>query len=180
MKTILYKTGLFCIIIAWAIYVLSFLILLIPGSILRLFGVKFLYYYAFKFNRWVKSGTNWLKNQYITEVFSSLPDFKMDHEEARKLYITISNVFIKLGCSEEQKTNGLTAIWQMLAKDIIEKEDWYQLGNSLPGCGNIMAKTLGFKMSEMHKKINNKQLVSSEILPKFRIELEKTYLNIKR
>jgi len=67
MKTILYKTGLFLIILAWVIYVISFLILLIPGSILRLFGVKLLHSYAFKFNRWMKQIDNKLKFWYINK-----------------------------------------------------------------------------------------------------------------
>jgi len=178
MKTILYKLGLFCIIFTWAVYVCSFVLLLIPGAVMRLFGIKLLKSYAIKFNRWMRRAENKFRDWYVMEAYLSLADFKLDKDEARKLYVTVCSVFTKLECSEEQKTNGLNALWQMIAKDVITKEDFYfQFGNSVQGCGNIMAQSLGFKLNELHEKINLKQLVSSEVLPKFRIELEKAYLS---
>lgn len=72
MKTIIYKLGLFCIILTWAVYVCSFILLLIPGAIMRLFGVKLLHSYAFKFNRFIMRGEIKLKTWYINQKIHEL------------------------------------------------------------------------------------------------------------
>jgi hypothetical protein len=120
---------------------------------------------------------NKFKDWYVMEAYLSLSDFKLDKDEARKLYVTVCNVFTKLECSDKQKTNGLNALWQMIIKDIIYKEDFcFQFGNSVPGCMNIMAKAINIDHIELYEKIEYHKLRSSEVLPKFRLELEKAYL----
>jgi len=73
LKTIIYKTGLFLIILAWVIYLLSFPVVLTVALFLRIAGIEILNVYSAWFIKRVTYMDIWLKNWYVRKTWEELP-----------------------------------------------------------------------------------------------------------
>ena len=73
MKTIIYKTGLILIILAWVMYLLSYPVVLTVALFLRIAGVKFLHRYSMYVNRLITIWNINLKNWYVRKTWEDLP-----------------------------------------------------------------------------------------------------------
>lgn len=116
-----------------------------------------------------------LKEQYISFAAAS-KGTAMQGKASFDVFNSITKSLTILGKTGEQSDRVLLALTQMMSKGTIQAEELKtQMGDSLPGAINIMAKAVGTNVEGLMKMMKAGEVISSDILPKFAIELEKAY-----
>lgn len=116
-----------------------------------------------------------LRSQYLkyTAVAQSTNLTLQDQE---LIFESVAKAGSVLGLSVETQERALTALQQIMSKGTVQAEELKgQLGDALPGAVNIMAKALGVSNAELAKMLKNGEVLAQDALPKFAIELQKTY-----
>lgn len=94
----------------------------------------------------------------------------------RQIFESVSTAMAVLGRGADDQRLAFLALEQMMSKGVISAEELRrQLGERLPGAVNLMAKAVGVSTSELQKMLKAGELISSEVLPKFARELDKTF-----
>jgi tape measure domain-containing protein len=117
---------------------------------------------------------NDLTKQY-TQFYVSAKN-KLAGTEIQQIFESITKAGASMGLSVESQQRAFLALNQMMSKGTIQAEELRgQLGEALPGAFSIMAKAVGVTEKELAKMMKAGDLISSEVLPKFAKQLEKTY-----
>ena len=97
-------------------------------------------------------------------------------EERNKIYESVIKAGSSLALSNDQIQGSLLAVSQMFSKGTVSAEELRgQLGERLPGAFGIMAKAVGVSEQELGKMMQKGQVLASDVLPKFAVELEKSF-----
>lgn len=97
-------------------------------------------------------------------------------EERNKIYQSIIKSGSGLALSNEQIEGSLLAVSQMFSKGKVSAEELRgQLGERLPGAFGIMAKSMNVSEQELGNMMQRGEVLAKDVLPKFAIELEKTF-----
>lgn len=97
-------------------------------------------------------------------------------DQTRQIFESVSTAMAVLGRNTEDQNLAFLALEQMMSKGVISAEELRrQLGERLPGAVNLMAKAVGVSTSELQDMLKAGELISSEVLPKFARELDKTF-----
>lgn len=97
-------------------------------------------------------------------------------EERNKIYESIIKSGSSLALSNEQIEGALLAVSQMFSKGTVSAEELRgQLGERLPGAFGIMAKAVGVSDQELGKMMQKGEVMAADVLPKFAVELEKSF-----
>ena len=97
-------------------------------------------------------------------------------EERNKIYQSIIKSGSSLALSNEQIEGSLLAVSQMFSKGKVSAEELRgQLAERLTGAFGIMAKSMGVSEMQLDKMLKNGEVLAKDVLPKFAVELEKTF-----
>ena len=101
---------------------------------------------------------------------------KLSLIEIQTIFDKISKSAALMGMSVHDQNLIFLALEQMMSKGKVSAEELRrQLGERLPGAFDIMAKAAGVSASELDEMMRKGELISSEILPKFAVEVEKAF-----
>ena len=97
-------------------------------------------------------------------------------EQTQKVFESVSKATSVLGLGAAKTDRVFNALEQIISKGKVSSEELrQQLGDSLPGSLQIMAKALGVTTFELDKMLKNGEVLSEVAIPKFAAELEKAY-----
>lgn len=97
-------------------------------------------------------------------------------EETQRIFTSVSTAVTAMGLSAEDANGVFNALSQIVSKGTVAAEELRgQIGERLPGAFNIAAKSMGLTTKEFNKLLETGQVVSTEFLPKFATELQKTF-----
>lgn len=97
-------------------------------------------------------------------------------KEQQAIFDSVAKSSAALGLTMQRQDLVFNALEQMMSKGKVSSEELRrQLGDSLPGSVEIMAKALGVTTNELDKMLKKGEVLSSEALPKFAKQLEITY-----
>lgn len=92
----------------------------------------------------------------------------MSLTDQRKIFESLSRACTAFGLSADGTNRVFTALSQMMSKGKISSEELrQQMGEQLPVALQAMAKAAGVSMGEMEKLMQQGQLMSADVLPKF-------------
>jgi tape measure domain-containing protein len=95
-------------------------------------------------------------------------------DQQRYIYEQLTRAAAYYHLSAYESQNVMNAVVQMMSKGKIAAEELRrQLGNSLPGAFNLMAKAMGVSTAKLDNLMKEGNVISAEVLPKFAQELEK-------
>jgi tape measure domain-containing protein len=124
-----------------------------------------------------KLGTNLSASREAFSKFAVSSDIAgVSGEQTRMIFESVSTAMAVLGRGTEDQKLAFLALEQMMSKGVISAEELRrQLGERLPGAVSLMAKSVGVSVAELQKMLKAGELISSEVLPKFAAELDKTF-----
>jgi len=97
-------------------------------------------------------------------------------EELRQIFTGISEASRAMGLTAPEAEGAMKALQQMMSKGKVSAEELrQQLGERMPGSIQIMAASLGVGTQELFKMMENGELLSDEVLPKFSKELSAVF-----
>jgi len=97
-------------------------------------------------------------------------------EELKTIFTGISEASRAMGLTAPETEGAMKALQQMMSKGKVSAEELrQQLGERMPGSIQIMARSLGVGTQELFKMMENGELLSDEVLPKFGRELQKVF-----
>lgn len=92
----------------------------------------------------------------------------------RATFTAVAEAATALGLSSEDTTGALNAVVQMMTKGTVQAEELRgQLGDRVPGAVQAMARALGVGNEEMMKMLEQGEVITAEVLPRFAEELAK-------
>jgi tape measure domain-containing protein len=104
----------------------------------------------------------------------------LEGDSTRVIFEAVSKAMALLGKSSADTGGALTAIQQIISKGTVSSEELRgQLGERLPGAFGIAARAIGVTTQELGKLLEGGKIVSSDFLPKFAAELNKTFGDTK-
>lgn len=126
-----------------------------------------------------------ISNEYGQDLIALTQGFAKFHAAAKQTNLTLDqekDIFEALTraagafhLSADQTANVMLAVEQMLSKGKVTAEELRrQLGNSLPGAFQIMAKAAGVSTAELDSLMKAGKVISEEVLPKFAEQLNIT------
>lgn len=111
----------------------------------------------------------------FTQFYVSAKD-KISGAEIQQIFESVSKAASSMGLSVDQQQRAFLALNQMMSKGTVQAEELRgQLGEALPGAFGIMAKAIGVTERELQDMMKAGDVLASEVLPKFAIELERAY-----
>lgn len=111
------------------------------------------------------------KNFYAAAVTAGL-----GAQQTRDIFEKVSRVGANLKLSQDNVNGVFTAFGQIISKGKVQAEELRgQIGERLPGAFAVAAKAIGVTQAELNKMLQDGKVISSEFLPKFADELEKTF-----
>jgi tape measure domain-containing protein len=97
-------------------------------------------------------------------------------QETNRQFTAVSKAVTALGLSADDSKGVFLALGQIISKGTVSSEELRgQIGERLPGAFNIAAKSMGVTTAELGKLLQSGKLASTDFLPKFATELEKTF-----
>lgn len=98
----------------------------------------------------------------------------LELKEQKNIYEQLIRAAAYFHLSADSTKDMMVAVTQMMSKGKVTAEELRrQLGNSLPGAFNIMARACGLSTAELDKMMKEGKIISAEVLPKFANELAK-------
>jgi len=97
-------------------------------------------------------------------------------EELKTIFTGISEASRAMGLTAPETEGAMKALQQMMSKGKVSAEELrQQLGERMPGSIQIMAASLDVTTQELFKMMENGELLSDEVLPKFGRELQRVF-----
>ena len=97
-------------------------------------------------------------------------------EELKTIFTGIAEASRAMGLTAPQAEGAMQALQQMMSKGKVSAEELrQQLGERMPGSIQIMASSLDVTTSKLFEMMENGELLSDEVLPKFGRELQKVF-----
>ena len=97
-------------------------------------------------------------------------------EELRTIFTGIAEASRAMGLTAPQTEGAMMALQQMMSKGKVSAEELrQQLGERMPGSIQIMASALDVTTEKLFDMMENGELLSDEVLPKFGRELQKVF-----
>ena len=107
---------------------------------------------------------------------ASILGTNFDLKESQRLFESVAKAGAVLGLRADRMELVFLALEQMISKGTISTEELRrQLGDLLPGSVQIMANALDVTIPKLLQMIKANKVLATDALPKFRIELERTY-----
>lgn len=99
----------------------------------------------------------------------------MEGAKTQEVFTSVARATAAMSLSAEQTHGVLLALSQMISKGKVQSEELRrQLGEHLPGAFNIAARAMGVTTSKLDEMLRAGDVISSDFLPKFAAELQRT------
>ena len=106
----------------------------------------------------------------------SMRGMGLSAKEQNDIFEQLSTGVTAMGLNAEQSEGAFLALGQMMSKGRVQAEELRgQLAERIPGAFQIAADAMGVTTAELNKMLEQGEVVSSEFLPKFAAEIEKTF-----
>lgn len=126
-----------------------------------------------KFGLNVFSATTGFRNFYASATKAGITA-----DQTRHIYSQLAEVSANLRLSQDQENSAFLAFEQIISKGVVSMEELRrQLGNNIPGAFELAAKSMNLPVQEFNKLIKSGKILSTEFLPGFADELQKTFGN---
>ena len=100
----------------------------------------------------------------------------LEGEAANTVFRSLAEATTVLHLPAEQSASIFLALQQMVGKTKIQAQELtLQLGQSLPGAIQAMARSLHVGVPELYQMMEKGQLIAADVLPKFAAELHNTF-----
>ena len=100
----------------------------------------------------------------------------LEGEGVVKVFDAVAVAGAAMQLSTFDLNNSIFALTQMISKGRVQTEELRrQLGERLPGAFEAAARAMGVTTFELNRMLENGELISSEFLPKFAEELQRTF-----
>lgn len=100
---------------------------------------------------------------------------QLEGAATEKIFSSLAGAMSTVGASAQDVDSAMNAVGQMMSKGVIAAEELRgQLGDVLPGAAKIAADSLLATNAEFTKMLESGQIIASDFLPKFAVELEKS------
>lgn len=100
----------------------------------------------------------------------------LEGEKGLKIFTAVSKASSVMKLSADATEGAFLALGQMISKGTVSAEELRgQLGERLPGAFQIAARAMGVNTSELGKMMQKGEIIAEDFLPKFAMELEKTF-----
>jgi len=97
-------------------------------------------------------------------------------QELRDIFTGISEASRAMGLTAPQAEGAMLALQQMMSKGKVSAEELrQQLGERMPGSIQIMAQALDVNTQKLFEMMENGELLSDEVLPKFGREMSRVF-----
>lgn len=118
---------------------------------------------------------NKLRKAYLRFTAASASS-NLTEEQKMQIFDRLSKSAASLGLEGVKVDRMFNAIEQTMSKGFVSSEELrQQLGDSLPGSLEIMAKALGVTTKELSKMLEQGEVLAEDAIPKFAAQVEKTY-----
>ncbi|HEX6093824.1 MAG TPA: tape measure protein, partial [Dongiaceae bacterium] len=98
----------------------------------------------------------------------------LEGQQARDVFVAITEASATLGLSSEATGRALTALSQIMSKGKVSAEELRgQLGEALPGAFQIAARAVGVTTQELDRMLQQGELLASDFLPKFGAQVKR-------
>jgi tape measure domain-containing protein len=96
--------------------------------------------------------------------------------QVEDIFSAVAEASTVLGLSADDTHGAIRALSQVMSKGKVQAEELRgQLGERIPGAFQIAARAMGKTSAELNKMLELGQLMSDDLLPKFAIEMRKTF-----
>lgn len=100
----------------------------------------------------------------------------LEGKGVRDIFSGISEAATVLGLSADDTSGALNAIQQMMSKGSVQAEELRgQLGERLYGAFNLASEAMGVSTAQLGKMLQNGEVMASDLLPRFAVELHKSF-----
>ena len=94
-------------------------------------------------------------------------------DEARRIFVAVTETARVLGMSEDQTRGVFRALEQMASKGNVQAEELRgQLGERLWGAFNLAAEAMGITTGELNEMLESGDVLAGDLLPKLATKLE--------
>ncbi len=115
--------------------------------------------------------TRSFKNFYASSTLAGI-----SAKDTRNIFESVTKSAANMKLSQQDVNGVLVAFGQIASKGKVQAEELRgQIGERLPGAFSIAAKAMGVTQQALNKMLEDGKLLSAEFLPKFAVELEKTF-----
>ena len=100
----------------------------------------------------------------------------LELEQARDVFLTVTQALSQLGAPAEQTQRALLALQQMASKGTVSMEELrQQLGEALPGALQLAARGMGVSVQKFGQMVESGQVLAKDLLPKLSAEIKKAF-----
>lgn len=115
-------------------------------------------------------------SQAFKSFYASATQAGLSADQTRSIFEAAAEAGATLKLSQADINGVLLAFGQIASKGTVQSEELRgQIGERLPGAFAIAAKSIGVTQQQLGKMLENGQVLSNEFLPKFAVELKKTF-----
>jgi tape measure domain-containing protein len=101
---------------------------------------------------------------------------KITGQQTRDIFYAVSEGAAAMRLSADETNGVFLALSQMASKGTVQAEELRgQLGERLPGAFGIAARAMGVTTQQLNKMLEQGQVISEDFLPKFAVEMHKTF-----
>lgn len=99
---------------------------------------------------------------------------QLEGAATEQIFAALAGAMSTVGGSAQDVDNAMNAVAQMMSKGVVSAEELRgQLGDVLPGAAQQAAQSLLATNAEFSKMLESGEVIASEFLPKFAVQLEK-------
>lgn len=110
------------------------------------------------------------------QLASSTRNTPIEGQATKDIFTGLSQAATVLNLSEDQVSRAFLAVSQSASKGKVQAEELRgQLGEAIPGAFGIAARAIGKTEAELNKMLELGQVIASDFLPKFGIQLQKEF-----
>lgn len=118
-----------------------------------------------------------------TKWLAAIKGTALEGAKGQQVFTSMAKVASALQLPVQESAGSFKALEQMVSKGVVQAEELRgQLGDRLPGAFQIAARSMNVSTAELQKMMKAGKLVTTDFLPRFAVEMEKTYgtTNLKK
>ena len=112
-------------------------------------------------------------SQSYLKITAAAKGTQLEGKATEQIFSSLAGAMSIVGASADDVDSAMNAVAQMMSKGVISAEELRgQLGDVLPGAAQQAAQSLLVTNAEFNKMLESGEVIASEFLPKFAVQLE--------
>ena len=112
-------------------------------------------------------------SQSYLKITAAAKGTQLEGKATEQIFSSLAGAMSVVGATADDVDNAMNAVAQMMSKGVISAEELRgQLGDVLPGAAQQAAQALLVTNAEFNKMLESGEVIASEFLPKFAVQLE--------